>query len=105
MQYLKVRWQHADPAYPVLYYSELDDGRWEKRKVEFFPDGRIGYAESEGNSYAVTGTQLSLTTLPDLAEIVAEPQFQAEIVNRDEFEAVMAQALANRPIAMTTEHK
>ena len=48
MRYLRVHWNHNHPDEPVAMYSELDDQSWELRKVEFFPDGRIGHAVVSG---------------------------------------------------------
>ena len=44
MNYVRVRWLHENPEAPVLAVSELDDHRWERRKVEVFADGSKGYA-------------------------------------------------------------
>lgn len=44
MQYIKVKWVHPPNEYPVMLYSELDDRRYEIRKVEVFADGRMQYA-------------------------------------------------------------
>jgi hypothetical protein len=45
MIYIKVRWKHDDPNNPILLYGEMDDERWEVRKVEVFPNGSFGYAD------------------------------------------------------------
>jgi hypothetical protein len=42
---------------PVVLYSELDDNRFEVRKVEVFRDGRLGYADAVRSS---GGTGLGL---------------------------------------------
>jgi hypothetical protein len=42
MIYLKVKWNHSFSDEPVLLYSELDRKRWELRKIEVFPNGRMG---------------------------------------------------------------
>ena len=39
MQYMKCDWLIADPAEPVTIYSELDENRWETRKVHLFANG------------------------------------------------------------------
>jgi len=49
MHYVKIAWKHEHPQDPVLIYSELDDARWEVRKVEVFPDGSLGFAEEAGS--------------------------------------------------------
>jgi len=45
MKYLHVKWRHDLPHQPTDIYTELDDDRWETRKVEVFADGRIQYAD------------------------------------------------------------
>lgn len=53
MNYYRVEWNEIGEN-PVLFYSEIDDGRWEKRKIEIFKDGSIGIAglgEEGGGSY------------------------------------------------------
>jgi len=54
MNYIRVRWKHSDPDFPILLYSELDEERWEIRKVEIFVDGHKDYAsesDSSGSSW------------------------------------------------------
>jgi len=50
MTYIRVRWIHTFPDEPVLLFSEIDGQRWEARKVDFFSDGRLGYADRFHNS-------------------------------------------------------
>ena len=61
MNYIRVRWLHENPEAPVLVVSELDDHRWERRKVEVFADGSKGYA-MEGEERG--GTRLDLSRCP-----------------------------------------
>jgi len=70
-----------------MLYSEVDDEGWEVRKIEIFPDGRIGFA-SEGE--VVGSTELGEKPLPSVEEISADPQFRATLVKKDDFEAVWA---------------
>lgn len=44
MQYVRVRWIHSLPGEPVTLLSELDDDRFEVRKLEIFHDGSTGRA-------------------------------------------------------------
>ena len=39
MDYVLTEWDHDLDDEPCLIYSELDDGRMERRKVEFFRNG------------------------------------------------------------------
>jgi hypothetical protein len=91
MTYLKVKWIHATSYRPVFTYSELDDERWELRKVEIFPDGRMLYADPEVE-FEETG--LSTMPYPSLEKIAADPQFVPEVISKAEFEKVWAMATA-----------
>jgi hypothetical protein len=90
MNYIRVQWLHETPEAPVLAVSELDDHRWERRKVEVFADGSKGYAmkgEERG------GTRLGLVPLPPFDEIAADPQFLPEEITEEEFEAIWSARL------------
>jgi hypothetical protein len=89
MIYIKVRWKHDDPNDPILLYSEVDDERWEVRKVEVFSDGSSGYANS---STSRGMTFLSLEPIPTLSQIAANPEFEPVAIAKDEFEAVWLKA-------------
>jgi hypothetical protein len=89
--YLKVEWKHSFSDEPVLLYSELDGDRWELRKVEIFPDGKMGYA---GPGVAVGGTKLGLVPVPSFERIAADPEFEPVVIARLEFETVWAKATA-----------
>jgi hypothetical protein len=91
MSYIKVKWIHSFPDEPILLYSELDDKRWEARKVEVFADERMGYA---GAGARLGGTKLGKEPLPSLAEIAADPQFEPVEISKAEFETVWARALS-----------
>jgi len=91
MEYIKVKWIHSFSDEPVLLYSEIDEERWEQRKVEVFADGRIGYA---GGEISTENTGLGEVPILQLKEIAADPQFQPEVISKDEFEVVWARALA-----------
>lgn len=43
MTYIRVQWLHEDSDFAVWLLSELDEERWETRKVEIFADGSKGY--------------------------------------------------------------
>jgi hypothetical protein len=90
MRYIKVVWNHSLPTEPVLLYSELDDNRWELRKVEQFRDGTLGYADSDVKS---DRTRLSIEPLPSLSQIALQSQFIPLEISREEFEAIWRQAV------------
>jgi hypothetical protein len=71
----------------VLLFSELEDDRWETRKVEVFSDGHCGYADRNEEH---AGTGLSIEPIPSLVEIAAQPQFEPYEISREEFELVWA---------------
>ena len=87
MKYIKVKWSHSIADEPIFLYSELDEGMWEIRKVEVFPDGRVGFASST-EATPSTNTRLSIEPLPALDEIASDSQFQPVEISKDEFEAV-----------------
>jgi hypothetical protein len=83
MKYTRVVWRHQNPEDPSQLYSELDDLRWELRKLEIFRDGRCGYASAEERA---GGTFLGKTPLPELSTIAEDPQFEPFEITKQEFE-------------------
>lgn len=91
MNYIKVEWIHSNSDEPVLLYSELDDDRWENRKMEIFGDGRLCYAsvaESTGT------TRLGEVPTPLLAEIGLDSEFKPFEITKQEFEELWARRRA-----------
>jgi hypothetical protein len=87
MNYIKVKWNHSLPGEPIWLYSEIDDERWEMRKVELFANGARGYAsstESEG------GTRLGEVPIPPLVQISEDSEFQPAEIAKEEFEEIWA---------------
>jgi len=87
MAYLRVKWEHSIPTEPTWLYSELDEYRWEVRKVEIFPDGRQGHVGPAG---AYGGTALGTMPVPVISEIAADLQFDPVEITQQEFELVWA---------------
>lgn len=85
MHYICIRWLHENSDDPVLLISELDDHRWETRKVEIFADGAKGYATKSDET---GGTALSLEQIPPINEIAADPQFIPMGITKEEFEEI-----------------
>jgi hypothetical protein len=83
MKYISVKWNHLLPDEPVLLYSELDDARWEVRKIEVFRDGHQGYASTAESGGS---TRLGEMPIPWLAEIASDPQFEPIEITREQFE-------------------
>ncbi len=89
MRYVKALWLHNFPDEPIEIYSEIDDARWETRKIELFRDGSGTFASSAGS----TGTSgLAEVQYPSLEEINSDPQFRASEITKDQFEQVWAAA-------------
>jgi hypothetical protein len=84
MSYISVRWIHQNPGEPIWLLSELDNERWEMRKIEVFADGSKGYASK---TEEVAGTALGTSPVPPLAEIAADAEFIPREITADEFEA------------------
>jgi len=87
--YLRVRWEHDFAEDPVDMISEIGPDGCERRKVEFFRDGRLGWADEERE---VGGTGLGQVAVPPLEEINAQEEFVASRVEAVEFEQAWARA-------------
>lgn len=83
MTYLRVTWLHDYPDDPRTIVVELDEERWETRKVELFPDGTKGWADA---TTEVGTTGLALVQTPSIEEIASDPQFVPEEITAHEFE-------------------
>jgi hypothetical protein len=84
MTYIRVRWLHENANDPIWLLSELDDNRWETRKLEIYADGSNGYATKDEES---GGTMLGLMPVPVIGEIASDPLFHPEEITKEEFEA------------------
>lgn len=90
--YLKVEWHHDFPDEPIWLYSELDNERYERRKVEIFRDGRhtfAGTGESSGN------TMLGEIPTPSLDELAETGEFTPTEISQEEFEVVWVAAISS----------
>ena len=85
MNYIKVIWKHSDSQYPSLLYSQLDENRWETRKVEIYADGRRDFASSSESS---GDTRLGIEPVPLLEEIAGDPAFEPFEIEAAEFEQI-----------------
>ena len=81
------------PDEPIMLYSELDDQRCERRKVEMFCDGRIGYAHAERQF----GGQPWMKPRPFWQRLRLDRQFEPVEITRLEFESVWSEAIAHAP--------
>lgn len=66
MQYVLLEWNHDEDDEPYLIYSELDEQRYEQRKIEFFRNGlSFAYGGERGRLDALA----SVPFPEDLGEI------------------------------------
>ena len=85
-KYIGAEWFHGFKNEPRFLYSELDDERYETRKIEVFEDGRtvkVSRDDPESGS-----TILADQPLPSLDEINAGEDFHAREISASEFEEV-----------------
>jgi len=86
---IHVFWLHDSADQPVELISELDYDSWEVRKIEIFPDGIIGVADSNISTH---GTDLGLEPVPPFEEIDQNPEFRLFEISREEFGAAWVAA-------------
>jgi hypothetical protein len=73
--------------------SEIGPDRYETRKIEFWPDGRVGYASQAGAS---ANTCLGDQPVPALEEINALAEFSGEEIDAAAFELLWHQHVTPR---------
>lgn len=88
--YIMVEHIHTYDDLPVRVYSELDEQRYEVRKIEIFRDGSIGYAFDD---IEVGPTGLGELPIPSLEEIAQDPYeiFFPKEITKEEFEKVWSE--------------
>jgi hypothetical protein len=87
MTYLLVKWDHSSPDEPSVLYSEIDDQRMERRKIDIYPDGRWGFAD---DSEEAGGSGLGEAPMPSIEQLNADPDYEATQIDKDEFERLWA---------------
>jgi len=88
MEYFTAYWYHtAGNEEPRTFYSEIDNNRFETRKIEIYEDGSFGMA---GDDFSFGGTELGDMSVPPIEEIDGDTEFSASIISAEEFEAVWA---------------
>jgi hypothetical protein len=85
MEYIDVTWWQGADSDPARLVSELDAQRYETRKLEFFSDGRVGFASAQSST---AGTTLGVAPIPPLDSINSHPQFFGASISAAEFEAL-----------------
>ncbi len=71
-------------------YSELDEKRWEIRKVEFFDDGTVGYADRHNTA---GGTMLGEQPIPPFEQIAKNSEFEPSLISKQEFETIWSEVI------------
>ncbi|RAY81729.1 hypothetical protein DP196_25065, partial [Enterobacter hormaechei subsp. steigerwaltii] len=74
----------------IELYSEIDDSRYEVRKVEVFSTGDLIFSDE---STPINITTLGELPLPSLSEINKDSQFKAIYIDAVEFENIWTKAI------------
>ena len=85
IEYIDVKWKHDFADEPVRLVSELGEGRYEIRKLEFFRDGTVGCAGAAGCSEL---TELGIAPVPSLEAINDQSEFEGSEISKSDFEAL-----------------
>ena len=78
-------WIHKNKDEPIELYSELDEDRYETKKVEILIDDTAGYAEEKQSNGE---TLLGKCPIPSLEDINSNPEFKAKSITKEEFFAI-----------------
>jgi hypothetical protein len=81
--YVHVTWNAPGKGQPIGYYDEIDGDRWSIRCMREFSDGSFNTFSKTSHNWRDVMPE---ARIPDLAEINADPQFQARYMSRREFE-------------------
>jgi uncharacterized protein DUF6881 len=90
MEYIRVDWHHDFPQEPIILYSEMNENRWEVRKVYIFRDGPPGIASATKSTRDV---MLGEGPIPPISEIASDSQFEPREITKEEFEEVWSRAI------------
>ena len=83
MEYIYVVWIHDFIEEPIILISELDDNRYETRKIEIYKDGQVGFAY---NDVEVLETGLGIEPVPSIDQIASESEFSLKEITKEDFE-------------------
>ncbi len=83
MEYWRVDWLHDFESEATRIYNEIGDDGYEVRKVHQYRDGRKLKADELHES-----DEIGLGTVPvgPIEDVVAQPEFEAVVITRQEFE-------------------
>jgi uncharacterized protein DUF6881 len=90
MNYIRVAWHHSFPDEPIVLYSEMNEERWEVRKVDIFRDGPPGIASA---TLSTRDAMLGEKPIPPTSEIASDPQLKPSEITKEEFEEVWSRAI------------
>jgi hypothetical protein len=82
--YIRCEWFHDFEDEPCCIYSELDDERYETRKIEVFKDGTTTRASTEDLKFDPMA--LADRPAPSLEEVSTYTEFHMEEIGAAEFE-------------------
>lgn len=83
MRYIDVEWKHNSKGEPFRLLSEIGTDNYETRKLEFFPDGSVGFALESAES---PNTRLGTDVVPPLEEINSQEEFEGKSMSKEQFE-------------------
>ncbi|CAH1203852.1 hypothetical protein PAECIP111891_02448 [Paenibacillus allorhizoplanae] len=83
MEYIYVEWKHSFIDEPIILISEIDENRFETRKIEIYRNGKVGFAYQD---VEVMNTRLSIESVPSIEEIATEVDFIPKTILKEEFE-------------------
>ncbi|MFJ8000941.1 DUF6881 domain-containing protein [Streptomyces sp. NPDC096310] len=92
MKYLKVIWHHDFPDEPVTLFSEIDDERYEVRKIDVYLDGRCDFADSVTSKGTTMLGEIATPSIEELAEL---EEFTPSEIEAGEFETIWQYATRN----------
>lgn len=82
--YIKITYAERGARDPVMVFAELDEDRYEFRKVEIFANGLLGFADY---SFYTPTTATSDDPLPSMEELAKLPEVvEAELISPEEFQ-------------------
>ncbi|BBI33577.1 DUF6881 domain-containing protein [Cohnella abietis] len=85
MEYLRCKWIHDLVNEPTIIILEIDENRFETRKIEIFRDGKFGIAAP---NLEYMNTRLGEVPLPEMEEIARDEQFKVQIISSQEFNEI-----------------
>ncbi len=93
MKYYDLNWNHDNDDDPIRLVSEIGADGYEKRKLEFFRDGSVGYASEIESSDT---TMLGVNRMPKLEDILAQPDFSGAEITAAQFEGFWREHVLER---------